>query len=157
MYSRFLNASTRKFVVATLAGALLAACGGATFQQTQGVAKQRPLKMGTKVALAESEDGLPQPTVVVGTLKSVTKNGEADRPGVEKDFRLLAAGKGCDTVVGLKLDTTETVTPTKVYHKNAEGKVEQVVENVTTQTHTWTAQCVRSAAVEAPADPKAAH
>ena len=129
-------------------GALLAACGGATFQQTQGLAKQRPLKPGTKVQVVESAAGLPQPTLVVGTLKTVTKNGEADRPAVEKEFRVLASGKGCDAVAGLKLDSVESSAPKKVYHKLPDGKVEQVVENVTTVTHTWLAECVRSAAAD---------
>ena len=130
---------------------LTAACGGAQFKATPNQAPQRALKHGTKVEFVDSTDALSPPVVIVGTLVETTKKGEDDRKGVEKDFRLLAAGKGCDAVVGLKLDTDEQRSNQKVYHKDQDGKVSMSVEEVVTHTYRWQAQCVRSAAADSAA------
>ncbi len=139
------------FVV--LAGSA-AACGGAQFKATPNEKPQRALKHGAKVEVVETADALPQPVLVVGTLTEVTKKGEDDRKSVEKDFKLLAAGRGCDAVVGLKLDVEEQRGNQKVYHKDADGKVSMAVEEVVTQTHRWKAQCARSAAADGAAPVK---
>ena len=127
------------------------ACGGAQFKPTAGEKPQKALKPGSKVEFVETADALPQPVIVVGVLVEATKKGEDDRKAVEKDFRLLASGKGCDAVVGLKVDTDEQHAQQKVYHKDADGKVVAAMEDVATVTYRWSAQCVRSGAAGEPA------
>jgi hypothetical protein len=126
--------------------AMTAACGGAQFKPTAGEKPQKALKPGSKVEFVETADALPQPVIVVGVLAETTKKGEDDRKAVEKDFKMLAMGKGCDAVVGLKLDTDEQHAQQKVYHKDADGKVVMAVEDVATILYRWSAQCVRTAA-----------
>ncbi len=127
------------------------ACGGAQFKATPNQAPQRALKPGTKVEFVDSTDALSPPVVIVGTLTEVTKKGEDDRAGVEKNFKLLAAGKGCDAVVGLQLDNEEQRSTQKKFHKDADGKVSMAMEEVVTQTYRWQAQCARSAAADSAA------
>jgi len=136
--------------ILAVAGAA-AACGGAQFKATPNQAPQKALKYGIKAELVDSVDSLAPPVVVVGTLTEVTKKGEDDRKAVEKDFKLLAAGKGCDAVVGLRLDTEEQRSTQKVYHKDADGKVTMAMEEVASNIYRWTAQCVRSAAADSAA------
>jgi uncharacterized protein YbjQ (UPF0145 family) len=133
-----------------LAGTSMA-CGGAQFKATPNQAPQRALKHGTKVEFVDSTDALSPPVLIVGNLTEVTKKGEDDRKGVEKDFKLLAAGKGCDAVVGLHLDTDDQRSTQKVYHKDPDGKVSMAMEEVVTRTYRWQAQCVRSAAADSAA------
>ncbi len=142
MYRTSLN------LVCFVAVALCAACGGAQFKATPNQPGQKALKHGVKPELFETADALPQPVIAVGTLVETTKKGEDDRKAVEKDFKLLAAGRGCDAVVGLTLDTDEQHSVQKVYHKGADGKVTIANEEVTNQTFKWHAQCVRSAAAD---------
>lgn len=134
--------------------ALTAACGGAQFKATPNQPAQKPLKLGIKPEIVESADGLPQPVLVVGVLAETTKSGEEDRKSVEKDFKLLAAGKGCNAIVGLTMEAEEQHAQQKVYHKGADGKVSISNEDVTTQTYHWHADCVRSAAADSAAPVK---
>lgn len=124
------------------------ACGGAQFKATAGQAPVKPLKVGLKAEVYDTADALPPPVFVVGTLSESTKKGTDDRKAVEKDFKQLAAAKGCDAVVGVALDTEEQRSTQKVYHKEADGKVTAAMEEVVTHLYKWHAQCVRSAAAD---------
>lgn len=148
------NQLVRSFLVMSVVG-LTAACGGAQFKAAANQAPQKALKYGTKVELADSADALPQPVVIVGTLSETTKKGEEDRKSVEKNFKTLASAKGCDAIVGLRLDTEEQHSTQKVYHKDADGKVTMAMEEVITPIHRWTGSCVRSAAADGGAAPAA--
>ncbi len=125
-----------------------AACGGAQFKATPSQAPFKPLKIGMKVELADTADALAPPVVIVGTLAETTKKGEDDRKGVEKNFKQVAAAKGCDAVVGLAFDADEQRSTQKVYHKDADGKVSAAMEEVVAHLYKWHAQCVRSAAAD---------
>ena len=127
--------------------ASLAACGGAQFKATPNQPAPHALKPGIKPQLFDTADTLAQPALVVGVLTETTKNGEDDRKLVERDFKLLAAGHGCDAIVGMKMvDDAQKLTQ-KVWRKDpTTGKAAQVTEEVETHNFRWSAQCVRSAA-----------
>lgn len=127
---------------------LMLGCGGAQYQQTKGVPRQKPLKTGAPIDVVDTADTLAQPVLMLGTLTTVSKKGEIDRAAVVKEFKSVAAAKGCDAIVGLKLETDEKRGTKQVFKKQPDGKVEQVQEEVVTTTHTWTAQCARSATVD---------
>ena len=131
--------------------AVTLACGGPQFKPTPHQSAVRPLRSGVKVEFVESSEGLAPPVTPIGVISTVSRRGEDDRPQVQKDFRTLAASKGCDAVVGLKLETDEQHSSQKVTRRGADGRLKTVSEDVVAYTYRWSASCVRSGAADAAA------
>lgn len=143
----------RAFWIATAAALVLAGCGATGFERTSGSKRYRQLPVGAAVRVAESQDLLPQPVEVLGTLKTTTRGDPANRPAAENAFRKYAARYGCDAVSDLASVRREVQVKRKTPTLAPDGTRKYVEEVEITPEHDWTALCVRTA--DAPADTSA--
>lgn len=142
--------STRRWVsmAITLSMAvLMTACGGVKFERAAGVKKFRALPLGSPVTAQDSIDGLPTPVLVVGILKLQTKTKvkEPDTANAAKKLKRYAATYGCDAVVGATSTAKTKVFKKKKKSLGQDGRPVFTVTETTVWTHSWTAQCVRTA------------
>ena len=143
----------RAFWIATAAALVLAGCGATGFERTSGSKRYRQLPVGAAVRVAESQDLLPQPVEVLGTLKTITRGDPANRPEAENAFRKFAARYGCDAVSDLASIRREVQVKRKTPTLAPDGTRKYVEEVEITPEHDWTALCVRTA--DAPPDASA--
>lgn len=122
-----------------------AACGSVQFTRTAGVPRYKALSAAAQVTVAPSTDALPQPVVVVGTLRSESKT--EDPAPVEAEMRKHASRYGCDAVAGLTAEIDEKKTFKSVQVLGQDGKPTTTRQEVVTRTWKWSAQCVRTAAL----------
>ncbi|MBI5607554.1 MAG: hypothetical protein HY902_01585 [Deltaproteobacteria bacterium] len=136
-------ARTCALVVFTLA---CAGCGASVqFDRAAGVPKYKALPAKTAVQVVESADLLPQPVVVVGSLRMTSPKGEADRAEVTAGMQKEAFRFGCDAVVGLQVVDQVDRSMRWVDKPGPSGKPVRQQEPVEKHTWNWSAQCVRSA------------
>lgn len=148
--------STLAAVALTLGLGALAGCGGVELQRAPGAPKHRALPLGTPVTAAETADALPQPTVLLGTLrlKLTSNDATADRAAALAQLKRFAARYGCDAVVAAAVDTQEKVFKRKIKKLGSDGRPYYEEEVRKSYAHNWHSQCVRTAAAPADAAPR---
>ena len=125
----------------------LGACGGGVkFERTTGIGKFKSLPAKTVVQVAESPDLLPQPTLVLGTLRADSTKADAGKT-VVADFKKEAAKLGCDAVVALACDRDDKKSTRTVETLGEGGKKVKTQQEVVTSVWHWHAQCVRTGAM----------
>ncbi|MBI5611427.1 MAG: hypothetical protein HY902_21320 [Deltaproteobacteria bacterium] len=137
-----------------LAAALAAGCGpGVQLERAAGVPRFAALPIKSEIKVVESADVLAQPVTVVGTLRTDTAKGEADRPQVVVALSNQARRVGCDALVGLSRRDEVTTSQKTVERLGAGGAKVRSQEAVEKHTYKWQAQCVRSALMDPGAKP----
>ncbi|MCB9738336.1 MAG: hypothetical protein H6747_03645 [Deltaproteobacteria bacterium] len=143
-------------VALTLGLGALAGCGGVELERAPGAPKHRALPLGTPVTAAETADALPQPTVLLGTLrlKLTSNDATADRTAALAQLKRFAARYGCDAVVAAAVDTQEKIFKRKIKKLGSDGRPYFEEEVRKSYEHNWQSQCVRTAAAPADAAPR---
>lgn len=143
-------------VALTLGLGALAGCGGVELERAPGAPKHRALPLGTPVTAAETADALPQPTVLLGTLrlKQTSNDATADRTAALAQLKRFAARYGCDAVVSATVDTQEKIFKRKIKKLGSDGRPYFEEEVRKSYEHNWQSQCVRTAAAPADAAPR---
>ncbi len=139
--------SPRSFVALLALAPVLVGCGGASFERAAGAKKYRALPVGTAVVVQDTTDGLVTPIEVLGNIKLATKGKEEspDRAAADKLFKKYAARYGCDAVVGPESKSTSKDYKKKKRELGPDGRPVYKVEVTKVWTHSWKAQCVRTA------------
>ena len=137
-----------RFLVACVALAFLG-CGSVEFVRTDGVDKAPPLPRALKVQLAERLGDVPQPAVVLGTMRLPSSANSLSQIEAEQRFLAVAARFGCDAVVEVDAHSrhVERLEKKRVLKKGGKVAYESAkTREVLTQ---WTALCVRTAEANA--------
>ncbi|MFZ4578039.1 MAG: hypothetical protein ACOYOB_06525 [Myxococcota bacterium] len=140
----------RLALAAVALGLWTASCGGAGFERMTAN-KYRSLPVGTVVRIAAAEHDLPQPTVLVGVLRTTTKGDPADRPAAEETLKKFAARYGCDAVAEIVSIRREVKSTRRNKTLGANGVPVYIDEVVINPEHDWEGRCIRTA--DAPVDP----
>lgn len=121
------------------------ACGGPTFVRDVAVAPYKPLPAGAIVRIVPNVTDLPPPVEVLGELVVVSKQGEADRPQVEKHFQDMARRIGCDVIAEVAVADDPQQTTRVVKIADAKGNLVTTQEPVLKHRWAWHGRCVRTA------------
>ncbi len=128
-------------LVASLA--VFAGCASSAPSTTR---RATPLPANAPVAVASSRADLPQPALVLGTLRAKTQSPD-DRDAVVESFIVKARSQGCNGIAEIASEEAEIRTPKLVKVTAADGR--EVVQKqmvATGREYKWSAVCVRSTA-----------